>query len=87
MCYLIEKPHFCQMKCHDGDCSPCKKETSIKCRCGNNSKIIPCADLGGSVSDFSCKKRCTKVRNINGSGEFFFTALGCKMMFKLETIS
>lgn len=61
-CGSPQKPHFCQMKCHDGDCSPCKKETSIKCRCGNNSKIIPCADLGGSVSDFSCKKRCTKKR-------------------------
>lgn len=50
-------------KCHDGDCPPCNKQTSVKCRCGNMDQMMKCVDLSTRADDARCKKRCTKKRS------------------------
>ncbi|XP_055376175.1 NF-X1-type zinc finger protein NFXL1 [Condylostylus longicornis] len=36
------KKHKCKSVCHDGPCYPCDLKSSVKCRCGNTSIVVPC---------------------------------------------
>lgn len=58
---LLRCGHVCQSKCHIGDCPPCKKQKTVKCRCGTTDQTVKCSD--GSGDDVRCKKRCTKKRS------------------------
>lgn len=55
-------PHRCISKCHTGNCPPCNKQTSVKCRCGHMDQMIKCRQLSSRADDARCKKRCTKKR-------------------------
>lgn len=34
-CGTDTDPHFCNAKCHTGQCPPCQKKKKVKCRCGS----------------------------------------------------
>ncbi|XP_066435322.1 transcriptional repressor NF-X1 [Eleutherodactylus coqui] len=55
--------HTCENLCHEGECGPCSRTSSISCRCGFKTKEVPCA-LIQSEEDltFICDKRCNKKR-------------------------
>ncbi|XP_065221167.1 protein shuttle craft [Planococcus citri] len=61
-CGTINKPHFCESKCHDGDCTPCKKSALVKCRCGGKEMSIPCSKIDKDTG-FQCQKKCNKKRS------------------------
>ncbi|XP_043100969.1 transcriptional repressor NF-X1 [Puntigrus tetrazona] len=55
--------HLCEKLCHEDSCGPCSLNSSIKCRCGGNSKEIPCATIQTEQDMvFLCEKRCNKKR-------------------------
>ncbi|XP_057198696.1 transcriptional repressor NF-X1 [Triplophysa rosa] len=56
--------HLCEKLCHEDSCGPCSLTSTIKCRCGSNSKEVPCAVIQ-TESDmvFTCEKRCSKKRS------------------------
>ncbi|ETN66754.1 shuttle craft [Anopheles darlingi] len=55
--------HGCEATCHKGNCPPCKKSTTVKCRCGNMDQPMKCKELTTRADDARCKKRCTRRRN------------------------
>ncbi|TKR78235.1 hypothetical protein L596_019074 [Steinernema carpocapsae] len=56
------KSHRCENVCHEGDCAPCKAESSITCRCKSLTKDIPCMErcLYDEGNQFLCERRCRK---------------------------
>lgn len=61
-CGSSANPHFCTSKCHVGDCQPCKKTTTVRCRCGHMEQEVKCKTLINGTDDVTCKKRCTKLK-------------------------
>ncbi|XP_052417341.1 transcriptional repressor NF-X1 isoform X34 [Carassius gibelio] len=56
--------HLCEKLCHEDSCGPCSLTSSIKCRCGSNSKEVPCAAIQTEQDMvFTCEKRCNKKRS------------------------
>ncbi|XP_058120200.1 protein shuttle craft [Anopheles ziemanni] len=55
--------HCCDARCHRGECPPCKKSTTVKCRCGNMDQPMKCKDLTTRADDARCKKRCVRRRS------------------------
>uniref|UniRef100_A0A182J7B9 Uncharacterized protein n=1 Tax=Anopheles atroparvus TaxID=41427 RepID=A0A182J7B9_ANOAO len=55
--------HCCDARCHRGECPPCKKSTTVKCRCGNMAQPMKCKDLTTRADDARCKKRCVRRRS------------------------
>ncbi|XP_067294233.1 transcriptional repressor NF-X1 isoform X1 [Pseudorasbora parva] len=56
--------HLCEKLCHEDSCGPCSLTSSIKCRCGSNSKEVPCAAIQTEEDMvFTCEKRCIKKRS------------------------
>ncbi|XP_053672824.1 protein shuttle craft [Anopheles nili] len=55
--------HCCEVPCHRGDCPPCKKSTTVKCRCGSMDQPMKCKDLTTRADDARCKKRCVRRRS------------------------
>uniref|UniRef100_A0A182MHE8 R3H domain-containing protein n=1 Tax=Anopheles culicifacies TaxID=139723 RepID=A0A182MHE8_9DIPT len=55
--------HCCEAQCHRGDCPPCKKSTTVKCRCGSMDQPMKCKDLTTRADDARCKKRCVRRRS------------------------
>ncbi|XP_050970763.1 transcriptional repressor NF-X1 [Labeo rohita] len=56
--------HLCEKLCHEDSCGPCSLTSSIKCRCGSNSKEVPCATIQTERDMvFTCEKRCSKKRS------------------------
>jgi transcriptional repressor NF-X1 len=37
--------HTCTQPCHTGACTPCRRPRSVSCRCGNESRMLPCATV------------------------------------------
>lgn len=62
-CGQPSNPHVCITKCHIGQCPPCNKQTTVKCRCGHMDQKMKCTQLSTRADDARCKKRCTKKRN------------------------
>ncbi|XP_051572453.1 transcriptional repressor NF-X1-like isoform X2 [Myxocyprinus asiaticus] len=54
--------HLCEKLCHEESCGPCSLTSSIHCRCGSNSKEVPCAAIQSENMVFTCEKRCNKKR-------------------------
>ena len=53
--------HFCQSKCHHGDCFKCEKIVKISCRCGSKNEELPCFEAQKyKENPLFCEKRCTK---------------------------
>ncbi|KAJ7381293.1 Transcriptional repressor NF-X1 [Desmophyllum pertusum] len=57
---LTDTEHCCKMECHLGDCDPCDGITKIKCRCGTNTKEIPCVER--NMEEYTCDQRCNKKK-------------------------
>ncbi|XP_051970866.1 transcriptional repressor NF-X1-like isoform X2 [Xyrauchen texanus] len=56
--------HLCEKFCHEDSCGPCSLTSSIKCRCGSNSKEVSCAAIQTEEDMvFTCEKRCNKKRS------------------------
>ncbi|XP_059369674.1 transcriptional repressor NF-X1-like isoform X2 [Carassius carassius] len=56
--------HLCEKLCHEDSCGPCSLTSSIKCRCGSNSKEVPCAAIQTEQDMmFTCEKRCIRKRS------------------------
>ncbi|CCW72145.1 unnamed protein product [Phytomonas sp. Hart1] len=47
--------HFCERKCHVGDCGDCSKHVTVTCPCGKETKQVLC-----SSATFLCGKPCGK---------------------------
>uniref|UniRef100_A0A672S434 Transcriptional repressor NF-X1 n=1 Tax=Sinocyclocheilus grahami TaxID=75366 RepID=A0A672S434_SINGR len=61
---LDHSVHLCEKLCHEDSCGPCSLTSSIKCRCGSNSKEVPCAAIQTEQDMvFTCEKRCNKKRS------------------------
>lgn len=58
-CKELSCGHICPKICHEGSCPLCLRYTSVRCRCGNIEKEIPCE--GGS-RDLRCERKCNKKR-------------------------
>ncbi|XP_078378356.1 transcriptional repressor NF-X1-like [Oculina patagonica] len=58
--HITNTEHRCKKECHLGDCGPCDGITKIKCRCGSNTKEIPCVER--NIEEYSCEQRCNKKR-------------------------
>ncbi|KAF0989684.1 hypothetical protein HZS_5172, partial [Henneguya salminicola] len=57
--------HFCQLKCHIGDCLKCELViTVIPCYCGAENKTYLCGEKISSMQ-FSCNKICGKIYSCN----------------------
>lgn len=52
--------HRCKQKCHRGDCGPCDGITKVKCRCGTNTKEIPCVER--NLEEYMCEQHCNKKK-------------------------
>lgn len=51
--------HFCQDKCHTGECSAkCPAKVRQSCRCGGESRTVPCHVANGSGGVFVCARPC-----------------------------
>lgn len=62
-CGDADSVHLCEKLCHEDSCGPCSLTSSIKCRCGSNTKEVPCAAIQTEEDMvFTCEKRCTKKR-------------------------
>lgn len=48
--------HYCTMRCHKGECSPCLTIIEKKCRCGLHSKELPCSKT------FTCETKCKQLK-------------------------
>lgn len=59
-CGPLSSPHACTKSCHLGECQPCGKSTSVKCRCGRIEEKIACKEL--TSTDVRCKKKCIKFK-------------------------
>lgn len=60
-----QEAHFCQQKCHYGECNIklCKHEVEIKCRCGSECKRILCQETDNyNQNPFLCIKLCKKKK-------------------------
>ncbi|XP_041776975.1 protein shuttle craft [Anopheles merus] len=55
--------HCCEAACHRGACPPCKKSTTVKCRCGSMDQPMRCKELTTRADDARCKKRCVRRRS------------------------
>ncbi|XP_051517466.1 transcriptional repressor NF-X1 isoform X1 [Myxocyprinus asiaticus] len=56
--------HLCEKFCHEDSCGPCSLTSTIKCRCGSNSKEVSCAAIQTEEDMvFTCEKRCNKKRS------------------------
>lgn len=55
--------HFCSVKCHLGNCPPCNKKTTVRCRCGTSNIEVKCKELLACDGDVRCKKKCNKMRS------------------------
>lgn len=58
--FCIDKPHTCELLCHEDECGTCTKQTVMKCRCGALEKSIPCTEIKNAAT-FKCQKKCSKV--------------------------
>jgi hypothetical protein len=47
--------HLCEEICHENECPPCDKTTSIQCRCGLETMTFKCTDAD---KPFLCNRRC-----------------------------
>mmetsp|Transcript_32563 Transcript_32563/g.52758 ORF Transcript_32563/g.52758 Transcript_32563/m.52758 type:complete len:944 (-) Transcript_32563:401-3232(-) len=47
--------HKCGSACHAGDCMPCQRVTTLKCRCGLTTEERACGDR-----DFQCAQVCNR---------------------------
>ncbi|GFR59088.1 transcriptional repressor NF-X1 [Elysia marginata] len=63
-CGSALQPHLCDRPCHNGECGPCKKETTLRCKCGATEKKMPCevAVTFNARNPFKCQKRCGKKK-------------------------
>ncbi|CAH8607346.1 unnamed protein product [Schistosoma rodhaini] len=57
--------HTCSEYCHIGPCPPCKLSISLKCRCGQSSKVITCQEFSKlsdkeGVPELCCQRVCKK---------------------------
>jgi transcriptional repressor NF-X1 len=60
-CSVGDDLHFCQSKCHHGECLKCEKIVKVNCRCGNKSEELPCYEAQKyKINRLMCEKRCTK---------------------------
>ncbi|KAF1950388.1 hypothetical protein CC80DRAFT_482794 [Byssothecium circinans] len=48
--------HPCEQLCHQGDCSPCSRTTSIACRCGRTTSMTVCHQ--GTEEPPHCMRIC-----------------------------
>jgi len=48
--------HKCPRVCHAGPCGPCKRTTSLVCRCSRTRKDGPCSE----ADNFTCEEKCQK---------------------------
>ncbi|KYO26224.1 transcriptional repressor NF-X1 isoform C [Alligator mississippiensis] len=56
--------HTCEHLCHEGECGPCSRTSTVYCRCGFKTKEVPCALLKNKAAiTFMCDKRCNKKRS------------------------
>uniref|UniRef100_A0A8C2IK94 Nuclear transcription factor, X-box binding 1 n=1 Tax=Cyprinus carpio TaxID=7962 RepID=A0A8C2IK94_CYPCA len=56
--------HLCEKLCHEDSCGPCSLTSSVKCRCGSNSKEVPCTAIQTEQDMvFTCEKRYIKRRS------------------------
>lgn len=53
--------HYCEMKCHVGECGPCQLSSKISCRCGRTISDIPC-HLGRQDPP-QCSRVCRSILN------------------------
>ncbi|KAF2759377.1 hypothetical protein EJ05DRAFT_492666 [Pseudovirgaria hyperparasitica] len=53
--------HTCEQTCHGGECSPCMRRVSIKCRCGRVEAATVCHQ--GSYSQPQCRRKCKALLN------------------------
>ncbi|GFN83518.1 transcriptional repressor nf-x1 [Plakobranchus ocellatus] len=63
-CGLASDPHLCERNCHNGDCGPCSKQSTLRCECGATEKKMPCevAVTFSETNPFKCQKRCGKKK-------------------------
>ncbi|XP_026478578.1 NF-X1-type zinc finger protein NFXL1-like [Ctenocephalides felis] len=54
---LLCGQHYCNQRCHRGDCSTCLVVIEKLCRCGSNSKELPCQ------KEHLCNTKCRKMRD------------------------
>eukprot|EP01138_Halocafeteria_seosinensis_P003070 gb/GECG01003138.1/.p1 GENE.gb/GECG01003138.1/~~gb/GECG01003138.1/.p1 ORF type:complete len:860 (+),score=20.55 gb/GECG01003138.1/:1-2580(+) len=38
-------PHLCPLPCHEGECPPCRKMTTVRCKCGQHSHSMDCSEV------------------------------------------
>ncbi|CAH8295401.1 unnamed protein product, partial [Schistosoma turkestanicum] len=60
--------HKCSEYCHIGPCPPCELSISLKCRCGQSSKVITCQEFSQlsdkqGVPELFCQRVCKKKLN------------------------
>ncbi|KAM9712729.1 transcriptional repressor NF-X1 [Menidia menidia] len=63
-CGSSDTIHLCESLCHEGGCGPCSLTSTIRCRCGSNTKEVPCAKIEKEDQlVFTCERRCNKKRS------------------------
>lgn len=63
-CGSSDTIHLCEKLCHEGDCGPCSLTSTVRCRCGNKTKEVPCEKIQKEDELlFTCEKRCNKKRS------------------------
>ncbi|CAH8583043.1 unnamed protein product [Schistosoma haematobium] len=57
--------HTCSEYCHTGPCPPCELSISLKCRCGQSSKVMTCQEFSKlsdkeGAPELCCQRVCKK---------------------------
>lgn len=56
--------HYCQEKCHPGDCGECQVKKQVDCFCGKvEDKTVFCGGKEDKSSGFECGLKCDKLMN------------------------
>ncbi|CAF1054607.1 unnamed protein product [Adineta ricciae] len=64
-CGPVGDRHRCSAQCHNGPCPPCKKESTLQCRCGQLSKSTTCIEAvqyDPIKNPFCCERRCNRKK-------------------------
>eukprot|EP00659_Diplonema_papillatum_P023236 gene23236-35609_t len=54
--------HPCQLRCHEGDCGPCKAQVSVPCRCGGSNLKLQCSVFEALQGPAKCTRRCGAIK-------------------------
>ena len=59
---IPDNPHHCPAPCHEGECPPCDKSTSVRCQCGRASVRVACVEVEG-MGGYQCQHVCNKKKS------------------------